>query len=304
MAGASGKKLDETYKLAWLRGLKTTYYLRTLGATHAEKSTVKAGALNAVPADGGVLGRARARSRSRKCALSWTRNARRASKQDGFPPTIPIKGTPAVDRRPPITSIKEIRHVAIRRKRGLTAAVLPRPRCSRWQVARRGLKCCRGRRLRDCHGRAGAASPRQRCRQAHHQRPDRCQSTGAVQIQMGLGEVPVRVRQSLDAAGNPDEPRHCAVEGPQWADRDERRLVKRNLGFFVTPTRSRPTTSCSAPTATSRRRVPPVSAAPGVRRGDPHARLPVHSSRAWASTKARCSTPTTRLRASATRTSS
>ena len=54
MAGVSGKKLDETYKLAWLRGLKTTYYLRTLGATSAEKSTVKAGALNAVPADGGM----------------------------------------------------------------------------------------------------------------------------------------------------------------------------------------------------------------------------------------------------------
>ena len=52
MAGASGKKLDETYKLAWLRGLKTTYYLRTLGATHAEKSTVKAGSLNAVSAQG------------------------------------------------------------------------------------------------------------------------------------------------------------------------------------------------------------------------------------------------------------
>ena len=48
MAGASGKKLDETYKLAWLRGLKTTYYLRTVGATHAEKSTVKAGHLNSV----------------------------------------------------------------------------------------------------------------------------------------------------------------------------------------------------------------------------------------------------------------
>ncbi len=48
MAGVSGKKLDETYKLAWLRGLKTTYYLRTLGATHAEKSTIKAGQLNAV----------------------------------------------------------------------------------------------------------------------------------------------------------------------------------------------------------------------------------------------------------------
>ena len=50
MAGASGKKLDETYKLAWLRGLKTTYYLRTHGATQAEKSTVKAGQLNAVSA--------------------------------------------------------------------------------------------------------------------------------------------------------------------------------------------------------------------------------------------------------------
>ncbi len=48
MAGASGKKLDETYKLAWLRGLKTTYYLRTLSATNAEKSTVKSSQLNAV----------------------------------------------------------------------------------------------------------------------------------------------------------------------------------------------------------------------------------------------------------------
>ncbi|VCU69498.1 Ribonucleoside-diphosphate reductase 1 subunit alpha [Pigmentiphaga humi] len=48
MAGASGKKLDETYKLAWQRGLKTTYYLRTLGATSAEKSTGRGGELNAV----------------------------------------------------------------------------------------------------------------------------------------------------------------------------------------------------------------------------------------------------------------
>ena len=53
MAGASGKKLDETYKLAWLRGLKTTYYLRTIAATHMEKSTSKTGALNAVAVDGG-----------------------------------------------------------------------------------------------------------------------------------------------------------------------------------------------------------------------------------------------------------
>jgi ribonucleoside-diphosphate reductase alpha chain len=48
MAGASGKKLDETYKLAWLRGLKTTYYLRTHSATNAEKSTIKSSQHNAV----------------------------------------------------------------------------------------------------------------------------------------------------------------------------------------------------------------------------------------------------------------
>ena len=49
MAGVSGKKLDETYKLAWIRGLKTTYYLRSMGATNAEKSTSRGGELNAVP---------------------------------------------------------------------------------------------------------------------------------------------------------------------------------------------------------------------------------------------------------------
>jgi ribonucleoside-diphosphate reductase alpha chain len=55
MSGVSGRKLDDTYKLAWLRGLKTTYYLRTLGATSAEKSTGRAGALNAVAVGGGEV---------------------------------------------------------------------------------------------------------------------------------------------------------------------------------------------------------------------------------------------------------
>jgi ribonucleoside-diphosphate reductase alpha chain len=54
MAGASGKKLDDTYKMAWLRGLKTTYYLRTVAATSAEKSTSdRVGQLNAVSAQPG-----------------------------------------------------------------------------------------------------------------------------------------------------------------------------------------------------------------------------------------------------------
>ncbi|MFP3637481.1 ribonucleoside-diphosphate reductase subunit alpha [Paraburkholderia sp. SIMBA_054] len=52
VANASGKKLDEVYKLAWERGLKTTYYLRTMAATHVEKSTVARGTLNAVPTGG------------------------------------------------------------------------------------------------------------------------------------------------------------------------------------------------------------------------------------------------------------
>ena len=57
MAGASGKKLDETYKLAWLRGLKTTYYLRTMAATGIEKSTGRSsGSHNAVSNESGPVG--------------------------------------------------------------------------------------------------------------------------------------------------------------------------------------------------------------------------------------------------------
>jgi ribonucleoside-diphosphate reductase alpha chain len=56
MAEPSGKKLDNLYKLAWVRGLKTTYYLRTLGATHVEKSTAFDGKLNAVKTGAGEEG--------------------------------------------------------------------------------------------------------------------------------------------------------------------------------------------------------------------------------------------------------
>jgi ribonucleoside-diphosphate reductase alpha chain len=55
MAEPSGKKLDNLYKLAWVRGLKTTYYLRSMGATHVEKSTIDkglAGTLNAAGSTG------------------------------------------------------------------------------------------------------------------------------------------------------------------------------------------------------------------------------------------------------------
>ena len=50
IANPNGKKLDQLYRLAWKRGLKTTYYLRSRSATHVEKSTLKGtdGKLNAV----------------------------------------------------------------------------------------------------------------------------------------------------------------------------------------------------------------------------------------------------------------
>ena len=58
IAGASGRKLDITYRMAWMRGLKTTYYLRSLGATATEKSTLQTGVLNAVEAGGFALAEA------------------------------------------------------------------------------------------------------------------------------------------------------------------------------------------------------------------------------------------------------
>ncbi len=50
MKEPSGKKLDIMYRHAWKTGCKTTYYLRSMGATHVEKSTGRSGGqLNAVP---------------------------------------------------------------------------------------------------------------------------------------------------------------------------------------------------------------------------------------------------------------
>ncbi|GIS32546.1 MAG: hypothetical protein Ct9H90mP4_04600 [Gammaproteobacteria bacterium] len=51
IARPSGKKLDVMYRMAWLRGLKTTYYLRSRAATTTEKSTIATGELNAVSAN-------------------------------------------------------------------------------------------------------------------------------------------------------------------------------------------------------------------------------------------------------------
>jgi ribonucleoside-diphosphate reductase alpha chain len=58
MAEPSGKKLDNLYKLAWVRGLKTTYYLRSMGATGVEKTTTTPAGGAAVNMLGGSTGAA------------------------------------------------------------------------------------------------------------------------------------------------------------------------------------------------------------------------------------------------------
>jgi len=68
IAGASGRTLDETYKLAWVKGLKTTYYLRSLGATSAEKSTARTGELNAV-SSGAMSGAAPIAAEAKFCSI-------------------------------------------------------------------------------------------------------------------------------------------------------------------------------------------------------------------------------------------
>ena len=69
IAGASGLLLDEMYKLAWRRGLKTTYYLRSLGATSTEKYTSRAGAHNAVPPGGMANGNGADSAAPAACSL-------------------------------------------------------------------------------------------------------------------------------------------------------------------------------------------------------------------------------------------
>lgn len=58
MAEPSGKKLDALYRHAWIKGLKTTYYLRSMGATSTEKATINDGALNAVKSEAAELPKA------------------------------------------------------------------------------------------------------------------------------------------------------------------------------------------------------------------------------------------------------
>jgi len=69
MAEPSGPKLDNLYKLAWVRGLKTTYYLRSMGATHVEKSTMASDQIDTLSAVGGAYGNSGAATAPAACNI-------------------------------------------------------------------------------------------------------------------------------------------------------------------------------------------------------------------------------------------
>ncbi len=119
--------------------------------------------------------------------------------------------------------------------------------------------------------------PRAHRGQARHQRPGRRQPARAVQVPLGVGQVPRRLRQPLDAAGSEHAARHRAVEEPERADRrraPDRQAQPRLLRHRRFARRQQHRARHVSPHLGAR--VPPVPAAPGVRGGDPHARLPVH----------------------------
>ena len=123
--------------------------------------------------------------------------------------------------------------------------------------------------------------------------------------QLGVGQVPRRLREPLDAARDQHAARHRAVEEPRRPDRRraaDRQAQPRLLRHRRLARREQHRARHVSPH--HRARVPAVPAAPGVRGGDPHARLPVHHREPRTRRSARSSTRTTRSSRSRTRTTS
>jgi ribonucleoside-diphosphate reductase alpha chain len=91
MAEPGGRKIDELYKMAWTKGLKTTYYLRTISATYAEKSTVDTGALNAVSNKAGARAESTGSS-SIKSKLQPTASSEQKSAPQSTEFELPLNG--------------------------------------------------------------------------------------------------------------------------------------------------------------------------------------------------------------------
>ena len=130
MAGASGKKLDETYKLAWLRGLKTTYYLRTHGRDPRRE----------------VDGASRASSTRCRTARAAARRRRREQRRSTAPRSSDAareRRQVLRDRRPGVRSVS-VTHVRRRRARVNEYRDSTRSRCNRATQSKRRESICLG----------------------------------------------------------------------------------------------------------------------------------------------------------------
>jgi len=93
MAEPSGRKLDELYKFAWIKGLKTTYYLRSTSATHTEKSTITDHRLNAVGNSGKGSGGGAGAGGSSVTGAKSSASSAAASEAQGAAPAKAQKAT-------------------------------------------------------------------------------------------------------------------------------------------------------------------------------------------------------------------
>jgi hypothetical protein len=249
MAGASGKKLDETYKLAWLRGLKTTYYLRTIGATHMEKSTTRTGALNAVAVDGGLSASAPARRPRRLRPRGGAGSGGGRTWWTARPATC-VRATPVSTSAKPAS--KQMR--APRAVESNIASPARRP-CR----AMRGTKQHKAAQRRKKHHALSwddevSEPARRRPPRAPHRTPTAATVAKRVNAddkriingQTDVNQlVPFKYKWAWDkylaGCANHWMPQEVNMQrdielwkNPNGLSEDERRLVKRNLGFFVT----------------------------------------------------------------------
>jgi ribonucleoside-diphosphate reductase alpha chain len=264
LARPSGRELDALYQLAWVRGLKTTYYLRSQAATRVEKSTLTGtdGRLNSVAptpvaptpvAPTPVAPTSVAPPPSPRVGVPST--ASRDSQPPTWPPRPPAPST--------IPTARPASEPELRDPDPLGTDRDPPPGRPR-------------RPDRPGHHRA-RRGPGRRERQTHDQRPGRRQPTAAAEVPVGVGEVPVRLRQPLDALGGVHAGRHLAVALPRRTDRrraahgEAQPRLLRHLG--VAGGQQHRARRLPAPNQPG---VPAVPAAPGLRGGRAHAHLPVH----------------------------
>ena len=200
----SGKQLNEMYRLAWRAGLKTTYYLRSRGATQAEKSTIDVNRWGIQPR----WMQAPAAPRPR----SSMRPLRDRPEAEPTSPSLGCEASPVV-RQPPgrLADASPLQIVAVDWPKPAPPSVST-PR----HIWRRGINMGHS----DTSPTLDLQSAPQNAVAPTGQTPDqlrgrRRQPADAAQVRLGLGALPQRLRQPLDADRGADGRRHRPVEGRQ-----------------------------------------------------------------------------------------